>query len=365
MKRVKALARSAALFLLRMLLVFIAVEGLASVVILGCKFAGTIGAIQAGGRHAQYDPEIGWVNLPGYHQNDVYGPGGHVNTNARGYRARQEFGPIPPNKLRVVCSGDSFTFGYGVGDDDPFCQALTRDDPRFETANLGIPGYGVDQAYLLYRREAPRLPHDIHLFSFIREDFKRMSSYKFLGVGKPVVRARAGAIEVDNVPVPRAAYTMPRLMRTLAAFQVSRVSTLYQTWKGRPEEIPAYRSQGQMMDTGLAVLEDLNRMAARGGGLLVTLYLPTQDDLDDPPYTQSYLRAELGKRGVVFLDLSDDFKALPPAERQAMFIPRAEKNEQLAAGHYSVNGNRFVAGKLRERLVAIPAIAERLARLAP
>lgn len=362
MIRIKKLVHYAAGLVLRMFIVFIVLEGLCSVVIIVGRFMSTIDAVRAGGRHAQYDPEIGWVNIPSFHGKDIYGPGGDVTTNSVGYRGASEFGAIPPGKLRVVCSGDSFTFGYGVGDDDTFCHGLTREDPRMETANLGIPGYGIDQAFLLYRREAPRLAHDVHLFSFIQEDFTRMSASTFLGAGKPVLHVQNGALTVDNVPVPRGGYATPGLTRTLAAAQLSRAMVLYSRIRSPQREPSAYRDQDQQIATGLFLFDELNRLAVGGQVTLVAVYLPTLEDLSQPPLFQSYLSKELDRRGLLFFDLTDEFKALPPAERDTMFISNDVENEQFAAGHYSVAGNRLAAKALYRRLAGLPAIAERLAR---
>ena len=105
-------------------------------------------------RHTQYDPLLGWVNAPGLRVPDMYGPGIALSTNARGFRNEIEFEPhVPVGRTRVICSGDSYTLGYGVGNDQTWCQLLTRFDARIESVNMGQGGYGLDQAYLWYKRD--------------------------------------------------------------------------------------------------------------------------------------------------------------------------------------------------------------------
>ena len=110
---------------------------------------------------------------------------------------------ISHSMARAVCSGDSFTYGYGVGNDQTWCARLAAINLCLDTVNLGQGGYGVDQAYLRYRRDAGTLDHDLHLFAFISSDFTRMRSDSFRGYGKPVLKLEDGALVVTNVPVPR------------------------------------------------------------------------------------------------------------------------------------------------------------------
>ena len=66
--------------------------------------------------HTRYDAELGWVNVPGLSLPDFYGPAKNLTINDQGFRgARSVTKRVPPQKLRIVCSGDSFTLGYGVG----------------------------------------------------------------------------------------------------------------------------------------------------------------------------------------------------------------------------------------------------------
>ena len=70
---------------------------------------------------------------------------------------------------------------------DTWCDQLATRDPRVEPVNLGQGGYGADQAYLRYLRDTKTLDHQVQLFAFIDDDFKRMQSSTFLGIDKPVL----------------------------------------------------------------------------------------------------------------------------------------------------------------------------------
>src|SRR5262244_1013414 len=161
-------------------------------------------------RHTKYDPDLGWVNEPDVYIPDMYGPGVYLRTNAQGFRNNHDITTaVPDGKARIICSGDSFTLGFGVDNAHTWCELLSSLEPRLETVNMGQGGYGVDQAYLWYKRDGAKFNHHVHLLAFITGDFSRMKYDSFLGYGKPVLDIENGMLVVKNVPVPRRNYYFP------------------------------------------------------------------------------------------------------------------------------------------------------------
>ena len=82
---------------------------------------------------------------------DNFGPGISLTTNGEGLRIhRPVTDPLGPDERRAICSGDSFTYGSGVGDDDTFCAALEREVPGlnhlFQHADKGVLAeYGASE----------------------------------------------------------------------------------------------------------------------------------------------------------------------------------------------------------------------------
>ncbi|HSJ05362.1 MAG TPA: hypothetical protein VK936_01585, partial [Longimicrobiales bacterium] len=100
-----ALANVAVLLLLLALL-----EGAASLLLTAREIARTPSVPEH--LHAEHDELLGWVNMPDVNLPDAYGPGVAVRTNAQRFRSDEEFATaVPPGRLRIICSGDSFTFG--------------------------------------------------------------------------------------------------------------------------------------------------------------------------------------------------------------------------------------------------------------
>jgi hypothetical protein len=347
-------------------------EGLASVVVAAGLLLGSSGRL-AQERYARYDPDLGWSSLPDIVIPDMYGPGVGLHTNALGFRGRVLPSPAPPpDKVRVVCSGDSFTFGYGVDDDDAWCAQLGRLDPRLEPINMGQGGYGVDQAFLWYRRDGARLAPALHLFAFIDGDFERMRTPRFLDYGKPTLALRNGTLAVENVPAPHRPFWMPPV-RVLDVVKRTKsyelVDRLRQRFVGTPSALPAMTeppataARTALADVALAVFHELRTIAARHGGALVLVYLPTATDCRLPLGTPTGLdwwrsigpRARSASFEVV--DLSDDCRRLPASELDGLFFPEGALQYYGAAGHYTTAGNRFVANTLIAKLRPLIAAA--------
>ena len=162
--------------------------------------------------HTVHDGLLGWVNKPNVKIPDMYGPGLALDINAQGSRGVKNVGPSRPlGKVRVICSGDSFTLGYGVGNAEVWCERLSRMEGRIEPVNMGQGGYGVDQAFLWYRRDGTIYEHDAHILALITTDIERLRRTSFLGIPKPRFRIRDGKLVLEGVPVPTVPFYKPVL----------------------------------------------------------------------------------------------------------------------------------------------------------
>jgi hypothetical protein len=144
--------------LIVMTILFFIIEGLSSSILVAKE--AFWGSLVAERRHTKYDEELGWVNLPDIYIKDMYGPGKFFRTNSQLFRNSKNFSTdIPSDKVRIICSGDSFTMGYGVDNDNTWCQLLVSINDRIESINMGQGGYGVDQSYLWYKRISTKFDH--------------------------------------------------------------------------------------------------------------------------------------------------------------------------------------------------------------
>jgi hypothetical protein len=132
------------------------------------------------------DRELGWTL-----REDVSGVTGgepwqkDLRTNALGFRDVAH-GEKPAGVTRVAVLGDSFVFGSGVKQDETLTRRLAALlGPSFEVINLGVPGYGTDQALLTLSRFGPRLSPDVVLAGFFWNDVMENASSQIYSMQKP------------------------------------------------------------------------------------------------------------------------------------------------------------------------------------
>ncbi len=100
-----------------------------------------------------FDSVLGWTpktNFTGVHEKDGFSI--PVHQNQFGLRASDNLlRENPTGKRRIIVMGDSYVWGYGVGDADVFTE-LDMSRYGVELINFGVSGYGTDQEYLLYEK---------------------------------------------------------------------------------------------------------------------------------------------------------------------------------------------------------------------
>ncbi|MBW2241083.1 MAG: hypothetical protein JRH01_03785 [Deltaproteobacteria bacterium] len=171
----------------------------------------------------ELDADLGYVpaaNLDLFEYQDA-----RISTNAKHMRGRQEYALERSNSARIVAIGDSFTFGQCANDDETFPFALEQSLIDAEVLNLGVMGYGQDQAFLRLRRDGFPYRPDVVVFGFHSTDMRR-NLLSFRGYGKPRLRFEDGRVEVENVPVPSpeeySRWWPPRIWNFVEIFRASR-----------------------------------------------------------------------------------------------------------------------------------------------
>ncbi len=148
-----------------------------------------------------YDPVLGWFPKRGDQREFTGSRKILVSHNSRGFRDRE---PGLKTKPRIVFLGDSFVWGYDVEQEERFTEKLQEKLPEFEILNLGVSGYGTDQALLLLEREFSFYQPDFVLLIFSPNDRRDNSSSMAYGYGKPYfVRNHNGVLLPQGIPARR------------------------------------------------------------------------------------------------------------------------------------------------------------------
>lgn len=301
-------------------------------------------------------PRLGWVASETKSTRDKYGPGRHKTYNAQGMRATTPY-PVeaPDGVYRVICVGDSYTFGTGLGDDETYPERMEQRRPSLETINMAMGAYGVDQAVLWYEHDGAPLEHELVLLAFTDNAYERMPVDALLWVmPKPrFLLSSAGELVLDNVPVPswgRRGY-----------------------WRDFPRSTNAYKVGHRLLDErfvqadydAFAVAEKLYRRVAEAakakGRHVVLVHLPTPRQLqvrcpDGEGFCRSPGRAEIAVRleaiagaiGVPFVDATPPFRAVQDTGKiDPYFQPDLKysvKGAALVADHLVAELSRKVPG---------------------
>jgi lysophospholipase L1-like esterase len=111
--------------------------------------------------------------LPDYLKNN---PTWEISLNSQGFRDEEFPAGKSPGALRIVCLGDSWTFGANVGQDQTYPQrlkALLRQEypkTNLEIFNLGVLGYSSYQGLELLRRTAITMEPDVVIIGYAWND---------------------------------------------------------------------------------------------------------------------------------------------------------------------------------------------------
>jgi hypothetical protein len=317
--------------------------------------------------HTAYDPQLGWINLPNIYLPNMYGPGKFLRTNSQRFRNNNDFTKnVALGKTRIICSGDSFTLGYGVDNDHTWPQQLAAHAANLETVNMGQGGYGADQAYLWYKRDGAVLDHDIQILALSSPDIYRMQHAAFNGYGKPVLTVENDRVVATNVPVPRTMEVWsPRLVRAESALSNLNITRMLRSVFKFKAAAPLTPSKERNEETAWVLstmLDDLAQTNRAKNSVFVLAHLPTREELsgDSGVSWGTFLAQYARQHRVLYLDFLDDFRRLPPSELEKLFITRAAVDFPGAAGHYTEAGNALIADLIYRRLLENPETAAKL-----
>jgi len=328
-------------------------------------------------RSVVLDGELGWAPRP----DTAVGPyrydacGARVGTAGPLARERQ------PGVRRIVAVGCSFTHGDEVPGDATWCSRLDEARPDVEVANLGVGGYGADQALLRLRRDGLSLRPDEVWFGWLPA-----ASLRVTELYRPALRHLDTAVgfkprfvldgdTLRLVPCPaRDPATALALLSDQQAFLsavgeadfwVRRCPSAYAPFLGHASHVSALarllltrfesggrraadwlaRPDGEPRRVLLAVVSALRDESEAAGARFRLLVLPDQDGLaeaarpDGPSW--SGCLDELRARGVDVLDLAP-----------ALLAAGALRDGTLwqAGGHYGPVLHAAVAEALAEAL---------------
>ena len=159
-----------------------------------------IKAMLNGSSYEMYDRDIGWVPRPGFKSDTI-------QISRQGLRSLREYPETPPDaEKRILCMGDSFTFGYAVSDHETYPYHAEQLRPDTEWINLGISGTCLTQSLLYYRKAGKKFGGKHVVIGFMTDDAKRtVNCFRpFVNPGNPFTKPFAkysnGAFSIEPNP---------------------------------------------------------------------------------------------------------------------------------------------------------------------
>ena len=225
------------------LLTFILVEGVFRVK--GIPYS-RHGYIPNENSFAIFDPELGWSYIP--NKSTIHKVGGekirkpvHFERNAiRVPRSGFQFDNQRPSVLFI---GGSFTMGHGLSYEESFVGTFDAfDEVKFQVVNLGVQGYGTDQALLALKRHMTKFNVKIVVYTFIEDHILRNGNYdrrmliptaRFLGTKPQFTLTNSKELNLKRKPLLYKDY----IHSYLIDFLKIRFSTIWGTFPPYPEDL--------------------------------------------------------------------------------------------------------------------------------
>jgi hypothetical protein len=276
------------------------------------------------------DPDLGWVPAP-----DLDGlilEGAPIGTNSRSLRGKREIPLERSDAPRIAVTGDSFVFGQCVADEDTFPAQLARLLPGSEVLNLGVMGYGHDQALLRLRRDGLPFQPDVAVLGFHRDDVHR-NRLSFREYGKPRFEFDGEELELTNVPIP----SPEEYDRALWPPRVANYAWMLH------DRLRWDAVQGQAYRLTREILRQFAQDVREAGAAPVLVYLPREEDLrKKEPYPVSQMARSCR---------DDDVLCLSPIARIRDAVGE-RPDERHFECHYSPEVYGLVAAEVAEGLRA-------------
>ena len=319
------------------------------------------------------DPQVGWLNRPGFFTSKTCGTDGH------GSRSQQPFGVTrEAGKARVMFLGSSMVNGgaYVNGTETISAYAATS---TVETLNFGTMLYRIDQSYIAYKVHLAKFDPDIVIVGVDEYADSPVSNVWIPLVSRtevnlPFVKPRFRLIDGEIVaelapldllrmsakdPLPLLSYVAQhddlyfvfddakRFGLTPIAHTLNYVYRTTQRMNLRWVDGPP--SRGEQLT--LSILEHFRDELHKQRKKLILLLLPRSDAIGNKPWKSDYrshqrMRELLAARGLFYVDAVDALRKLP--------VTAGFGTDGI---HYSPKGNRAIAEQLAPFLSSQPEMS--------
>lgn len=299
------------------------------------------------------DSKVGHRLVPGQHSYTHSFP---VVTNSYGLRDR-EFSAVPgPGVVRILCLGDSLTFGDGVAAEDTYAKQLEarlgqEGTVRYEVINAGVPSYDTWQEVAYFEEWGWRLKPNTVVIGFYANDVVPKPERVNAALTGDGMLRRQG---VGGILPDFAVHTLKR--SRLLLFLRDRVGKLSNLVSPSEQFLHQQSlldgTQNNFVERGWQEVDvSMQKMAAlkkeQGFELVLVIFPMAEQLLRDSPRTYYQLRVQAiaDKYGIPSIDLLDSF--------QREFTGFGSLFVEWD-GHPGPKAHRIAAGEIAQFMRAMP-----------
>lgn len=318
------------------------------------------------------DDLLGWSIVPN-------GKAAAYVSNSQAIRAEPNkvYSPDPAkNVVRIITLGDSFTHCDEVANDQTWQHYLEKRHDHWEVLNLGVPGYGVDQAFLRWRYQGSKFKAQVVMLGIWPEDICRdLNVFRYymvpdmVALSKPRFKLKDRSLELINSPTAHGAALIKALTNpessplvvedywydpALSAdrfFYKSRVLRIAAT-------LEAYRTRQKArnriyagddpagIELAIAIATAFDREVKASGAIPIILILPMRTLVEMYPQEDSFpLVRELKQHGLRVIDTGPYMLRMATERTHDDIFPRRD--------HLPPLGNEVLCEEIDRALNAI------------
>jgi hypothetical protein len=314
-----------------------------------------------------YDSLLGWSHGSWQKDDSLY------YSDSLGFRcskARFEQKLPAPARYDIVCIGNSFTHGDAVAYEDTWTHILAQQTGK-SVLNMGVGGYGIDQAILRFMHRRPAC--DTVILGMVSNDLDRSltSVYNYFQGGiktKPKFKFSDSGYTVINQPclTPTEFVQRPASQKAIEVYKeidgyndylvketkwwanLQSMRLLFSSIEQMKHRKPsAYLSDDDRLQYCVSILDVFAKYCAQEGITPVVMFIDNVNSINDREKagknTWALLASKLDSIGLKHLECQDEAKARYRQRPSDLIHPV----EQV---HYSPAGHRFLADFIQKRL---------------
>jgi hypothetical protein len=248
------------------------------------------------------------------------------HVNRQGFRHGEDFDSLSAktsSRRRIAVLGDSFTFGVHLQENETLPAYLEQKlGPEWESFNLGVPGYGIDQMVLSYEKYHDALQPDTVILVFIDDDIPRVfeAFRTWEGLTKPSFDLMQGNLIARQLEKEG--------MFDWLLYRIRIVNVFYSKWYARRQSIRISE----------ALLRRLAEATTRHHEQLIVVRYPMLEHLQGPANYPAYpFQKVLTLFGVTYVEPLEELRRTGDPRRLYLSTDQ----------HPTADGNRLIAEVIR------------------